>query len=72
MKNFIKQCFTGKDNQTGDIHRVLIFIGCIVFFYCTIYNVHTFNYVEFATAFGLILAGGAGALKLKESTEPSA
>lgn len=70
MKNFIKQCFTGKDNETGDVHRVLIFIGSIVFFICSMWNINTFNPISFATAFGLILAGGAGALRLKQSTEP--
>jgi hypothetical protein len=70
MKQFIKDCFTGEDNATADVGRVLWFLGGLVFFFCTVCNIRVFSPMEFATAFSALLVGGAGALKLKQSTEP--
>lgn len=75
MLDFLKHCFTGADNSTYDIGRVLWAIAFLVGMGLTIYGVFSakpFDLQAFGIGVGaLILAGGA-ALKLKESTEPKA
>lgn len=70
MNKFILDLFTGEDNATADVGRVMWFMGGIVYFVCTLWNIHEFNPTQFATNFSVLLVGGAGALKLKQSTEP--
>lgn len=67
---FILDLFTGSDNSTLDIGRVMWFMGAIVNFYCTFYNISAFNTANFCAAFGSYLVLGAGALRLKQNTEP--
>lgn len=65
--------FTGKDNQTLDLGRVLwakmSVVYCAATFYA-LYKGHPIDYSMWATGAGLILAGGGGALALKAKTEP--
>lgn len=70
MKQFIKECFTGQDNSTADIGRILWFMSGIILFFCTLYNIENFNAITFCGSVSTLLVGGAGALKLKQSTEP--
>ena len=73
INKIIKDCFTGRDNKTYDIGRILLFIACNVYFLLSImetFRGHDFNPVEFGTGFGLLFAGGAGGLLLKHKTEP--
>ncbi len=68
MNKFIRDLFTGKDNETYDIGRVCLFIGCMVFFYlCGLetYRGHDFKPIEFGTGFGLIIGSGALVIALK-------
>ena len=70
MQKFILDLFTGSDNSTADIGRVLWFMAGVVLFICTLWNISTFNPITFCGSVSTLLVGGAGALKLKQSTEP--
>jgi hypothetical protein len=74
FKKLIFDCFTGKDNKTFDVLRILLFMSCVVFCFLSIFDTfkgHSFNPMEFGTGLGLVLAGGGGGLGLKSRTEPS-
>lgn len=74
MKLF-KDMVTGKDNATFDAARVLWIAGVIAFFAFTAYDIYKgnhFDMVNYGTAYGLLLAGGAAGVKIKETTEPTA
>lgn len=68
-----KHLFTGIDNQTYDVGRVLWVMGVIVLLGLSIVSVflsHEFNAINFGTGFGGILAGGGAGIGLKAKTEP--
>lgn len=69
----VKDMFTGVDNSTLDIGRVLGVIGVGVFcFNSTWVVMHSgvFDCTSWGIAFAAILGGIGGMLKLKETTEP--
>lgn len=69
----VKDMFTGIDNSTLDVGRVLSVIGVGVFCFNSVWVVvHTtvFDFTAWGVAFAAILGGIGGMLKLKESTEP--
>jgi len=73
IKNLLIQTFTGKDNNTLDIGRILWALGVFVFFALSIHAVwrgQVFDAIAWGTGFGAVLAGGGVALKVKETTEP--
>ena len=74
MKSLLLATFTGRDNITLDIGRCLWaggFLAMVVQqFYGTFWLHDHFEVLNTGTALGAYLAGGAAALKLKESTEP--
>lgn len=73
FNKLIKDCFTGRDNQTIDVGRVLWVIGFFVFLGLCITEVirgHDFKPLEYAGGMGTILACGGAALGFKRSTEP--
>lgn len=66
--------FTGKDNITLDLGRVLWAVGTLVFFALSIHSVwhgNTFDPVAWGTGFGAVLAAGGMALWMKKDTEPT-
>ena len=69
----IKQLFTGKDNETVDLGRVLWAKSVIGYFAVAFYHLHNGGTIDF-TAFGVgisgILAAGGAAIGLKANTEP--
>lgn len=69
-----KHMFTGKDNETYDLGRILWAIGCIVFLGLTIFAIYrnpaSWDMMLFASGFGVMLGSGAGSLALKAKTEP--
>jgi hypothetical protein len=70
----LRDMFSGKDNYSLDIGRILWAIGVMIFFVISIINTFTdieFDYITWAAAFGAVLVGGGVGLKLKESTEPN-
>lgn len=71
--DFFKHLFTGKDNETYDLGRILWALGALVFLglsCASFYKGATWDGVLFATGYGVMLGAGAGATKLKASTEP--
>ena len=73
MLKALKHMFTGVDNMTFDIGRILWAKISIV--YCAISGYHavmhgTFDPQNWAIGASAILAGGGGALSLKSHTEP--
>ncbi len=73
MPEFIKHCFTGKDNETFDIARVLWALGALAFIGCAAWVVvhsGTFDPQNFGSGFGLVMAGGSGSIWAKAKTEP--
>lgn len=74
MNKLLKDCLTGKDNQTYDIGRVLWFLSVLVFLILSTWDCwldHDFKPADYGTGLGLVLAAGGGALWLKRDTEPS-
>jgi hypothetical protein len=73
-KQHILNMFTGKDNQTLDIGRIIWFKAALVFLGLAIYHVvknHApFDYQAFGIGFGAVMAGGGAALWAKSETEP--
>ncbi len=75
FKTIILHTFTGVDNTTIDVGRILWVAGGLAFLGCAAYALYkgqAWDAVAFGTGFGLILAGGGGALMMKKGTEPSA
>jgi hypothetical protein len=65
--------FTGKDNETLDIGRVLWAAGTIVFFVLSIHSTYKgqpFDPTAWGSGFAAVLAGGGAALGFKSKTEP--
>ena len=77
MSKFIQMIlhtFTGKDNTTLDIGRILWFQGVVFYFGLSVYDIYrgaAFDPTGWGTGFGLVLAGGGAALALKSKTEPT-
>ena len=65
--------FTGKDNKTLDLGRVLwaqavlAFLGVAV---VNVYNGNPIDFISFGTGIAAVLAAGGAAIGLKSSTEP--
>jgi hypothetical protein len=73
MNKMITNMFTGIDNSTHDVIRILGFIGAVIFLGCTVYQVwitKSFDGTGFSTGFGALLGIISGSLKIKETTEP--
>jgi hypothetical protein len=69
----LRTLFTGKDNTSYDLGRVLwafLTVALIAYQAYAISRGQPFEPITFSTAAGAILAGGAGALSLKHKTEP--
>jgi hypothetical protein len=75
IRQHLLNMFSGKDNQTLDLGRIIWFKGAAVFSGLAIWHVYktsTFDFVAFATGFGAILGAGGAALWAKKDTEPGA
>jgi len=70
----LKHLFTGIDNTTWDLGRVLwakiSFVFCVISGWHT-YHTGTFDPQAWAIGASAILAGGGGAIALKSKTEPT-
>jgi hypothetical protein len=65
--------FTGKDNTSFDLGRVLwafLTVAMVGQEAVAVYRGQPFDPITFSTDSAAMLAGGAGALSLKRSTEP--
>lgn len=75
MNKFFKDLFTGKDNKTWDLGRVMWAKGTMVYFAMTLYSLYKFIPIDplnWATGFAAILAAGGAAIMLKRNDEPAA
>lgn len=73
MIKIIKDWFTGPDGVTYDPARALWIAGMVAFSIMAGYEVYKtghFDMVNFALAYGGLLASGAAGVKIKETTEP--
>lgn len=73
LKDMLRNTFTGKDNQTIDLGRLLWAKGVFVYFGLTIYDLYNngkFDAMDWATGLGIVLAAGGAALAMKAKTEP--
>lgn len=70
---FVKDLFTGRDNKTYDIGRVLWFGSAVAFVGLTAYAIHQggiFDPIAWGTGMAAIIGAGGVALGFKASTEP--
>ncbi len=75
MKTLLRHMFTGKDNETIDIARVLLASGVVSFIAFAGWHVvgnHQFDPLAYGGGFGALLAGGGAGIGLKSKTEPGA
>ena len=76
MRKFFNDLFTTADNSTYDLGRVLWAKLCVGFLGISIASYLSghanFDPVTWAGGACAVLAGGAGSLKLKQTTEPGA
>lgn len=73
LKSLIWQTFTGKDNKTLDMGRILWCQGVFVFFGLSIAALvdgQPFDPSAWGMGLGAVLAGGGAAIALKSHTEP--
>jgi hypothetical protein len=73
LMDVLKKLFTGADNKTWDLGRVLWAKLSIVYCAITSYQAYKTGIVsaqDWAIGAAAILAGGGGALGLKHKTEP--
>jgi hypothetical protein len=73
LKDMLRNTFTGKDNQTLDLGRLLWAKGVFVYFGLTVYDLYNngkFDAMDWATGLGIVLAAGGAALAMKAKTEP--
>lgn len=73
LKDMLRNTFTGKDNQTLDLGRLLWAKGVFVYFALTVYDLYNngkFDAMDWATGLGIVLAAGGAALAMKANTEP--
>jgi hypothetical protein len=71
MKKLVKDCLTGIDNQTYDFMRVFTCVALLVYFAMQFFSIdETWNPVQFAEGFGLIMVATGASLHLKRETEP--
>ena len=73
LRRLITNTFTGKDNKTIDVGRIIWMMGAVTFIGCTIAEIYItgkWDAIAFGTGFGAVLAAGGFALKMKEGTEP--
>ena len=73
MKKFVNDMFTGRDNKTADISRVLWAAGVIAFLGLSIFSViqgQPFLPKDFGEGLGLVLSLGGLGVGIKSHTEP--
>lgn len=76
MNKLMKDMSTGIDGESFDFVRVLGMLTIVVALglsvYVVVWKTQTWDIQTFGLGIGLVFASVAGALKLKESTEPKA
>lgn len=73
MKTLLLHIFSGRDNQTVDVARVLWVLGVLSFVAFAGWHVwqnHQFDPLNYGGGLGGLLAGGGAGVGLKSKTEP--
>ena len=73
LKQLILDTFTGKDNKTIDVGRILWASSVLSFLgmgFYGIYKGQAVDYIAFGTGCAALLAAGGAALGMKAKTEP--
>jgi hypothetical protein len=73
VKQVLLQAFSGKDNQTLDIGRVLWAVSVLSFLgmgFFGIYKGEVKDFLAMGTGIAAVLAAGGAAIGLKSKTEP--
>jgi len=73
IKDMLLKTFTGKDNQTLDIGRILWAVSVLSFLgmgFFAIYKGQVTDFIAFGTGCAAVLAAGGAALGFKSKTEP--
>jgi hypothetical protein len=73
-KNAMYAMFTGKDNETLDLGRILWAMSVVAFLVICIYSLYKEMQVEYlalGTGLAAVLAAGGAAIGLKSNTEPT-
>jgi hypothetical protein len=73
MKDLWITLFTGKDNKSLDVGRIIWFMSVlsfIVFAFLGLYMDKPTDYIAYGTGLSTLLAAGGAALGLKGKTEP--
>ena len=71
-KTFIKDIMTEKDGVTFDPSRFWMSLGTLVYLGLSIFQVWktgNFDFIAWASGFGIIQGAGAASIKMKETTE---
>ncbi len=70
---FLRLLLTGKDNETYEIGRFLLFVGFLCFIIFSAYDVFNsgfFDSLNFSAALSGLLFGGASGIAIKARSEP--
>ena len=74
VRRIFKDTFTGKDNDTIDIGRVLWGLGVFSFIlfagYVVFYS-KAFDPIAYGAGFAAVLAAGGAAIRIKDGEEPT-
>jgi hypothetical protein len=74
MKTVVRKLFSGKDNRTPDLGRVLWALSLVSFISLTFYSLttghYTFDPVTWGAGCAALLASGGAGLAMKAGTEP--
>jgi hypothetical protein len=73
FNNKMLHLFSGKDNTTLDIGRILWAISVVTFLLLSAYSIHNgqlFDPIAWGTGIGLVLGAGGAAIAIKSTTEP--
>lgn len=74
MKAMLLEMFSGPDNKTIDIARVLWLVGVVSYIVFAGFHVihnHQFDALAYGTGLGAVLAGGGAGVGFKVKGEPS-
>lgn len=73
FKVLFKQAFTGKDNETIDIGRILWAVSVLSFVvmgFAGVYKGQVTDYLQYGSGIAAVLAAGGAAIGFKGKTEP--
>ena len=73
MRLLFKHLFTGKDNETFDIGRIILFEAIQSYIALAAYAIYkggAYDYIAYGTGLAALLAAGGAGIMMKAGTEP--